>query len=692
MFKSKSFDLNNEEITRQSEKLYQPRKIRWLKYIIQPAAIAFVLLLIICNVDFSSEPAQKSQDFKDFKISRTISSHVKIDLNKLPFSQYAEWCKTQCSKPESLNCNHNFSQLVLKHAKNKTDCNDHFTLRLKNYHFPGAVIRNNTFDGAYRLQSLILNNCVLKYITDDAFDQSSLRSLLTIELTNTRLKNISNKAFRGLNKLSNFTLINRRKSLRCKEFMLPLANTLCSAKIHQQYTHHRIYKPEYFFGKADYQRLKVLDLSGTNIGESAEANSFENMPALEYLILAGCRLSSISFDLNIGFGALRYLDLSGNMLAELSSQLIFNSIQSGITLKLADNNWECSCTTLDTLNSSNIKSCFELIRKTRNLISTELPDSYETTDKTESTSTTERRTAAIKTTKSTSTLSTTTPAPTTRNTSTTELDLRTTESIDDEHSPLFDRIICVNAAKETISNTTVYYDALIKIEDDSDSAVHITLSQLDSQFWSIIYFSNAKDTGQISNNDAFQILDDTTVKINYLSCATAYVFCLLIEENTTSPFNCRSHQTMACSGKQMWFEANSSLIVGLGIVGVLLCVTLGLFVMYGVLWIHPTWLCGSKRLQRPSPGSSIMVLLPSSFDTELYNTIGYPKSESNKNEYAAYYRHLEQAKLYQGESNKYNIPPLERAPSVPPFGEKNKISTNPNSYTYECFELYEELY
>ncbi|XP_020813146.1 uncharacterized protein LOC110187967 [Drosophila serrata] len=53
MFKSKSFDLVNEEKTKKPERLYQPRRMRWLKYIILPAVFAFVLLLILVNVDFS---------------------------------------------------------------------------------------------------------------------------------------------------------------------------------------------------------------------------------------------------------------------------------------------------------------------------------------------------------------------------------------------------------------------------------------------------------------------------------------------------------------------------------------------------------------------------------------------------------------------------------------------------------------
>lgn len=49
-------------------------------------------------------------------------------------------------------------------------------------------------------------------------------------------------------------------------------------------------------------------------------------------------------------------------------------------------------------------------------------------------------------------------------------------------------------------------------------------------------------------------------------------------------------------------------------------------------------------------------------------------------EYVEYFRHLEQGNLYKSGSNNYNIPPQESAPSVP----------TPH-YTYESFELYEEL-
>lgn len=54
--------------------------------------------------------------------------------------------------------------------------------------------------------------------------------------------------------------------------------------------------------------------------------------------------------------------------------------------------------------------------------------------------------------------------------------------------------------------------------------------------------------------------------------------------------------------------------------------------------------------------------------------------DSQASEYMTYFRHLEQGNLYKSGCNNYNIPPQESAPSVP----------KPN-YTYESFELYEEL-
>ncbi|XP_017864655.1 PREDICTED: uncharacterized protein LOC108614947 [Drosophila arizonae] len=647
MFKSKSFDLKNDEAGKQREHLYQPRKAQWLKYIMQPAAIAFVILLIICNIDFSYDPDEDS--------ARTLSRATSHG-NFVPIY------------------NQNLVQLIFSHARNKMDCRDHITLRLENYNFPNGVIKRNSFRGEYTLQSLVLSNCRLRHIVDGTFDQQSLHKLQNLELINTKLKKLTNETLRGLLHLSNFTLINKRKSLSCNGLLLPVAHSLRSVKISLPYTR-KIYEPTYFFGQTIYEHLKVLDLSGNNIGEIVEMKAFEHMPALEHLNLANCRLRSIHFDLS---NELRYLDLSGNKLTELSVQFMLAARDGSIKLNLAANNWDCSYANVDVFELLNIKPCVESVRKTRELISdaNSLGASYDTTEDIQSTyettivSTTMSRTTQsstkqqapprtttptttqssakqqvpVRTTSSTTTTTeATTIAPTTiappttepstwitETTQKTSSDLTTpwdipvtTESENDENSLLYDDIVCVNAQKENLGSTTIAYNAKMTIVDDSESTVNVILSQFKADVWSIVYFSNAMDKP---------------------------------------------------------------------IFGMLLSVALGVLAVYAILRMRPSWLWGSKRLLRPTSQSNTMLLLPREYEKEAYDAIRSANPNSSIHEYASYYRHLEEAQLYRGGSNKYNVPPIERAPSIPPSVHKNKISTVPNTYTYESFEVYEELY
>ncbi|KRG04879.1 uncharacterized protein Dmoj_GI20670 [Drosophila mojavensis] len=499
MFKSKSFDLKNDEAGKQREHLYQPRKAQWLKYIMQPAAIAFVILLIICNIDFSYDPDEDS--------ARTLSRATSHG-NFVPIY------------------NQNLVQLIFSHAMNKTDCRDHITLRLENFNFPNGVITRNRVHGEYTLQSLILNNCRLRHIVDGAFDQKSLHKLQNLELINTKLKKLTNETLRGLLHLSNFTLINKRKSLRCKGLLLPVAHSLRSVKINLPYTR-KIYEPTYFFGQVVYKHLKVLDLSGNNIGEIVENQAFEHMPALEHLNLANCRLRSIHFDLS---NELRYLDLSGNKLTELSVQFILAARDEPPTTE--PSTWITE-TTQNTASDSNTPWDIPV----------------------------------------------------------------TTESENDENSLLYDDIVCVNAQKESLGSHAIAYNAKMTIVDDSET-----------------------------------------------------------------------------------------------IFGILLSVALGVLAVYAILRMRPSWLWGSKRLLRPTSQSNTMLLLPREYEKEAYDAIRYANPNGSIHEYASYYRHLEEAQLYRGGSNKYNVPPIERAPSIPPSVHKNKISTVPNTYTYESFEVYEELY
>lgn len=654
MFKSKSFDLKNDEAGKQREHLYQPRKAQWLKYIMQPAAIAFVILLIICNIDFSYDPDEDS--------ARTLSRATSHG-NFVPIY------------------NQNLVQLIFSHAMNKTDCRDHITLRLENFNFPNGVITRNRVHGEYTLQSLILNNCRLRHIVDGAFDQKSLHKLQNLELINTKLKKLTNETLRGLLHLSNFTLINKRKSLRCKGLLLPVAHSLRSVKINLPYTR-KIYEPTYFFGQVVYKHLKVLDLSGNNIGEIVENQAFEHMPALEHLNLANCRLRSIHFDLS---NELRYLDLSGNKLTELSVQFILAARDGSIKLNLAANNWDCSYANVDLFELLNIKPCVESVRKTRELISdaNTLGDSYDTTEDIQSTyetiivSTTTSRTTQsstnqqapartttptttqspakqqvpVRTTSSTTeattttteatTIAPTTIAPTTIEPPTTEpstwitettqntasdsntpWDIPvTTESENDENSLLYDDIVCVNAQKESLGSHAIAYNAKMTIVDDSESTVNVILSQFKANVWSIVYFSNTMDKRQIDNGNSVDELNRKMLQINDLNCGTSYVFCLIIDINTTSPFNCRSHRTRPCLWQRLWFERNSVSIIISAIFGILLSVALGVLAVYAILRMRPSWLWGSKRLLRPTSQSNTMLLLPREYEKEAYDAI-----------------------------------------------------------------------
>ncbi|XP_030242081.1 uncharacterized protein LOC108652804 [Drosophila navojoa] len=611
---------------------------------------------------------------------------------------------------------------------NKTDCRDHLALRLENYNFPNGLIKRNSFHGEYTLQSLVLSNCRLRHIVDGAFDQQSLHKLQNLELINTKLKKLTNETLRGLLQLSNFTLINKRKSLRCKGLLLPVAHSLRSAKISLPYTR-KIYEPTYFFGQATYEHLKVLDLSGNNIGEAVEMQTFERMPALEHLNLANCRLRSIYFDPS---NELRYLDLSGNKLTELSVQFILAARERNIKLNLAANNWDCSYANVDLFELLNIKPCLESVRKTRELISdaNTLGASYESTTESKYetsivTTTTPRTTQSlakqripvittsstttqssakpqvpVRTTSSTTTTTTTEPptwiTETTPNITpdwTTPWDIpATTDSENDENSLLYDEMVCVNAQKESLGSTAIAYNAKMTIVDDSEHMVKVILSQFKADVWSIVYFSNAKDKREIDNGNSVDSFNSKILQISSLNCGTSYVFCLIIDKTTTSPFNCRSHRTRPCLRQRLWFERHSVSIIISAIFGMLLSVALGVLAVYAILRMRPTWLWGSKRLLRPTSQSNTMLLLPREYEKEAYDAIRYANPNASIHEYASYYRHLEGAQLYRGGSNKYNVPPTERAPSIPPSVQKNIISSIPNTYTYESFEVYEELY
>ncbi|KAL7737514.1 hypothetical protein ACLKA6_007644 [Drosophila palustris] len=242
-------------------------------------------------------------------------------------------------------------------------------------------------------------------------------------------------------------------------------------------------------------------------------------------------------------------------------------------------------------------------------------------------------------------------------------------------------IVCVNAAKETISILTMVFSAQISFVQPDESVLYVIVSQAKYDSWNMIYFSHNSSVSYVdSENIEVGSMGDTTITVRDLICNTSYVFCLL-QGSETSPFNCQSHHTVMCeTTNSSWFEDHSVLIISLAIGGILLFVILGGLAVFAILWQRPSWLWGSKRLQRTSRDSLTMLLLPPSYQKESYGVIRSKNGNDAIGDYVVYYRHLEQAKLYHTEYNKYNIPPQESAPPAPT-----------NSHTYECFDLYEEL-
>ncbi|XP_017044085.1 uncharacterized protein LOC108090095 [Drosophila ficusphila] len=254
MFKSKSFDLVNEERTKKPERLYQPRRMRWLKYIILPAVFSFALLLILVNVDFSDN---------DDKITSAVTNEE--------------------SELQSLDIN----------AISQEICDT--SLLISNTEFKNNTLERSVFFESCELQSLTIEKCSIAYIADGTFDQNSTHNLLSLQLINVELENLTEAALQGLQTLQNFTLVNDNNSFRPFGFLSSVAYTLINARIHQRNSS-ETYAISDFLGSGNFTQLIYLDLSETNLGGTLSDTNFENLPALEKLVLEGCGLIEIKWD------------------------------------------------------------------------------------------------------------------------------------------------------------------------------------------------------------------------------------------------------------------------------------------------------------------------------------------------------------------------------------------------------------
>lgn len=482
MFKSKSFNLYNEETSKQTKQLYQPRRMRWLKFILLPVATCFVIFLVVYNIDFSSESFQTNStsvsnyfDYADiiyFDGLESTKSKMLTNQNKL-VRCYAFFINCKQLYPENYESSHE-----------KIPENENIDQRL--------VIKLSFLDTCFLIESVGMGDNMEEIIKVNCF--------LNISMPN-----------------------------------------------------------------------------GTFDKESKLFNT-----STEYLELIQIKNLTAKIVINL-------------------SDLHSHPFEIYIKMTLFDKERQCALNNMELLQRNLNTTSIGKLRKSRSTVNLYGTTVLETIDPNYST---------------TPLSTTTTPKQTAR----TKTSTKTTPSIsvsDPTHSTT---MICVSPTKELISNKSVSYNGNIQIVDSSSKSVKVVLSQVDLEFWTLVYFSNYSQLSYVKINETDETLYDTTIELDFLNCNTAFVFCLLSDENTTSPFNCQSHQTMTCDATNSWFIEQSSLIIGITIAGILCSVILGSVAMYCTLRFRPTWLHGSKRLVRLVRDSQTMYLLPKNFKNELYGS------------------------------------------------------------------------
>lgn len=475
MFKSKSFNLYNEETSKQTKQLYQPRRMRWLKFILLPVATCFVIFLVVYNIDFSNESFQAN--------STSVSSYFDktgiIYLNGFEIKKSKMFMNQNCT-----NCTFFI------------DCQQ---LYPENYESSDENIAENAnIDLRLGIKLVPLD----RYIIEIVAVADNMKEIIKVNC----FQNVS------FDKESKF--FNRNENLELQQIKDLSANILSTLSVLHSPRPFKVYIEIKLFGKVCQYSM--------------------NIKSLERSIL--------------------YTTSIGN------------------------------------------------VRKSRSAVNLNDTSLLETIDPNYST---------------TPPTTTTTPKQTAR----TKTSSKTTPSISVNDSTHSTSMVCVSHAKEIVSNKSVSYNGHIQIVDSSSKSVKVELSQVDLEFGNLVYFSHYSQISYVEINKADETLYDTTIELDFLNCNTAFVFCLLSDENTTSPFNCQSHRTMTCDdAKQSWFIEQSSLIIGITIPGILCSVIFGSVAMYCTLRLRPTWLYGSKRLVRLVRDSQTMYLIPKHFKPELYGS------------------------------------------------------------------------
>ncbi|XP_049308376.1 uncharacterized protein LOC115066152 [Bactrocera dorsalis] len=404
MFKSKSFRINHEidKKPKVHDLCYESKRIRWMKFLIVPLIIAFSLLLVLSNVNFSGvsyEHTVTPSSGSHTKVTQTptkevvtvanidqgitteeaglvtIKSYdeeekrggaVEVAVQYLKESQAVQaapgfrctdnnTCKTViCEGGPILDLQYEFDY-ILKWCENKP-----FDVIIENCTFNQSTISRSTFSGKFKMSTLTIRNCTLDTIVDNAFNYQTLNMLTNLTFLGTQLKALNAQTFLGLETVKNFQLFNvlsqETLPLNASNFLQPMATNLSNLVLQQteeSCCSNAIYDSTEWLGDNSatvYSKLLYVDLSGTNFNDTLNGDTFSKLSAVQELRLANCSLSTIAENVFTGImSTLKSLDLRYNRLQTLDGELLAAAIPKGINMELGWNMWRCDCDNMETI-------------------------------------------------------------------------------------------------------------------------------------------------------------------------------------------------------------------------------------------------------------------------------------------------------------------------------------------------------
>ncbi|XP_037811267.1 uncharacterized protein LOC119603334 [Lucilia sericata] len=360
MLNKKSFDLyKDEKKTKTTERLYQPKKFRWCKYIVLPLLFGFVLLLILTNVDFTGEAYNKNQNFRQentimFSPDQTLQPNVGMyssdktilgSLGQIKSSISRALNCIQSTDSCSLTCvGGNINNIYKQLEQLYKSCNKDLDLILIDCSLPSGRLKASFFQGNYYLKTINITNCNLAVIDNKAFAQESVKNLRNLTLINTSFPTLDMTAFEGLQQLEYFQLVNKISwsTFKGDGFLFYFSDTLTSLVIQQEASKSTVYDPLSWLQGATMERLTSVNLSNNNFQNILHSKTFATLTAVQYLDLSYCSLTFLeakTFDSILK--TLKHLDLSNNHLSSVPGEMLRH--MNGLELNLSFNYWLCTC-------------------------------------------------------------------------------------------------------------------------------------------------------------------------------------------------------------------------------------------------------------------------------------------------------------------------------------------------------------